>query len=206
MNTQNKIRIPKQKRSIEKKTLIKKAAYTLMCTNGYHNITTNQIAKEANLSIGSLYEYYPNKEAILSEILTEYFEDFLNHEDDITKIIKTGMKSTDKHQWILLLLHQQVEKHKESIAFNRELHSLYYSVPIVASFCSDQKALLRNIILTTLSEIQNQLKVSDLEAAAWMFMDILDSAIDRAAFNPPAFDIERYLVTAADAICDYLFL
>lgn len=32
------------------------------------SITTNHIAREANISVGSLYQYFPNKEAILFEL------------------------------------------------------------------------------------------------------------------------------------------
>ena len=34
-------------------------------------ITTNHIAREANISVGSLYQYFPNKEAILFELYKE---------------------------------------------------------------------------------------------------------------------------------------
>lgn len=38
---------------------------------GVSQITTNHIAREANISVGSLYQYFPNKEAILFELYKE---------------------------------------------------------------------------------------------------------------------------------------
>lgn len=35
------------------------------------DLTTNRIAERAGVSVGSLYQYFPNKEAILAEILRE---------------------------------------------------------------------------------------------------------------------------------------
>ena len=37
--------------------------------------TTNAIARVAGVSIGSLYEYFPNKEAILASLLSDHVED-----------------------------------------------------------------------------------------------------------------------------------
>ena len=58
------IRIPKQKRSIERKNLIKNTALLLFSEKDYANVSTNEIAKTAGVSIGSLYSYYPNKKAL----------------------------------------------------------------------------------------------------------------------------------------------
>lgn len=205
MEKTTKIRVPKQKRSMEKKEQIKKATFALMCENGYHNITTNQIAKEAKLSIGSLYEYYPNKDAILSEIVTDYFEEFLNHEEAISSLIINGMKQSDHHTWIVSLIEQQVAAHRESIDYNRELHALYYSVSIVKTVSTEQKKKLRGIIRQSLEEINDELTVTDLDAASFVFTDILEAAIDRVVFCPPDFDETRYITEVADALCRYLF-
>ena len=41
---------------------------------GVSQITTNHIAREAKISVGSLYQYFPNKEAILFELYRELLE------------------------------------------------------------------------------------------------------------------------------------
>lgn len=41
------IRIPKQKRSIEKKEALKKAAVELFSTKGFHNTSSNEDCKES---------------------------------------------------------------------------------------------------------------------------------------------------------------
>ena len=45
----NEVRIPKQKRSIEKKDAIIKASYTLFCEKGYYKTNTAEIAKMAGV-------------------------------------------------------------------------------------------------------------------------------------------------------------
>ena len=46
------------------------AGRTVLIQHGYDGTTTNLIAKEADISPGSLYQYFPSKEAILSELVT----------------------------------------------------------------------------------------------------------------------------------------
>jgi AcrR family transcriptional regulator len=48
------------------------AAAQVFATHGYAAETTNRIAERAGISIGSLYEYFPNKDALLVAILEAY--------------------------------------------------------------------------------------------------------------------------------------
>lgn len=45
-----------------------KAAASVFCTNGYTAASTNAIAREAGVSPGTLYQFFPNKEAIAVEL------------------------------------------------------------------------------------------------------------------------------------------
>lgn len=44
------------------------AAANVFCANGYTAASTNAIAREAHVSPGTLYQYFPNKEAIAVEL------------------------------------------------------------------------------------------------------------------------------------------
>ncbi|MFE5298524.1 TetR/AcrR family transcriptional regulator [Streptomyces sp. NPDC056632] len=44
------------------------AAANVFCANGYTATSTNAIAREASVSPGTLYQYFPNKEAIAVEL------------------------------------------------------------------------------------------------------------------------------------------
>lgn len=65
---------PRQLRSVETRRRILDAAARVVATHGYAAGTTNRIAEEAGVSIGSLYQYYPNKDAILAVLMTEHVE------------------------------------------------------------------------------------------------------------------------------------
>lgn len=59
---------PRQQRAVETRQAILEAAARVFAEYGYAAGTTNRIAAAADLSIGSLYQYFPNKDAILSAL------------------------------------------------------------------------------------------------------------------------------------------
>jgi AcrR family transcriptional regulator len=61
-------REPKQKRALHTVGLILEAAMRLLEKGGLTQMTTNAVARTAGVSIGSLYQYFPNKEAILDAL------------------------------------------------------------------------------------------------------------------------------------------
>lgn len=65
-------RTPRQRRSQERVARIVRAAGELLEECGYSQLTTNAIAARAQTSIGSLYQFFPNKEAVVAELVKEY--------------------------------------------------------------------------------------------------------------------------------------
>jgi len=48
------------------------AGTTVLIKHGYAGATTNRIADAAGISPGSLYQYFPNKDAIIAEVVERY--------------------------------------------------------------------------------------------------------------------------------------
>jgi AcrR family transcriptional regulator len=67
-------RTPRQVRSQQRVDLILATAAELFAEVGYEAATTNAIAARAGISIGSLYRYFPDKDAILQALIESYFE------------------------------------------------------------------------------------------------------------------------------------
>ncbi|MEP0709022.1 MAG: helix-turn-helix domain-containing protein [Parvibaculum sp.] len=59
---------PKQARSKASFDAIVGAAARLLRERGYEALTTNHIAEQAGVGIATLYEFFPNKEAIVAEL------------------------------------------------------------------------------------------------------------------------------------------
>ncbi|MER5437246.1 TetR/AcrR family transcriptional regulator [Streptomyces sp. NPDC002790] len=67
-------RRPTQVRAELTRERILAAAAHVFAEYGYAAGTTNRIADHARMSIGSLYQYFPNKDAILAELLVRHID------------------------------------------------------------------------------------------------------------------------------------
>jgi len=67
-------KIPMQARSKERVERILDAASQLLQEEGYNAVKTNLIAKRAEVSIGSVYQFFPNRFAIFNALSTRYRE------------------------------------------------------------------------------------------------------------------------------------
>lgn len=65
-------RIPKQQRGNRRVEMILDAAEQIFLEVGCDAATTNAIAAQAHMSIGSLYQFFPNKEAIVRGLAEQY--------------------------------------------------------------------------------------------------------------------------------------
>jgi len=64
-----------QDRSKSTVDAIMRATAHILIKRGYQETTTNAIALAAGVSIGSLYQYFPNKEAIVAALLDAHLEE-----------------------------------------------------------------------------------------------------------------------------------
>jgi AcrR family transcriptional regulator len=67
-------RQPRQERARFTFAMILKAAIAVIDEVGWAHASTNRIAERAGVSIGSLYQYFPNREAILASLMEEHRE------------------------------------------------------------------------------------------------------------------------------------
>jgi AcrR family transcriptional regulator len=67
-------RRPRQARAQERLERILDTAEQVFAEVGYEAATTNAIAQQAETSIGSLYEFFPNKEALAQALADRYVE------------------------------------------------------------------------------------------------------------------------------------
>jgi AcrR family transcriptional regulator len=64
-------KLPKQDRSAELVAAVMEAAIQVLAKEGARRFTTARVAEKAGVSVGSLYQYFPNKAAILFRLQSE---------------------------------------------------------------------------------------------------------------------------------------
>jgi AcrR family transcriptional regulator len=69
---------PRQERARATVEAILEAAARILDRQGWGRFTTNAVAEVAGVSIGSLYQYFPNKLALVEAILRRHFDDVLS--------------------------------------------------------------------------------------------------------------------------------
>jgi AcrR family transcriptional regulator len=99
---------------------------------GYHETTTNAIAKEAGVSPATLYQFFPNKEAVASELASKYAREMAEAEQAIDS---EGVLSFREAIQELLDI---------CMSFNRkhpEFHTLVIDAPLSAAAREEKRAL-----------------------------------------------------------------
>jgi AcrR family transcriptional regulator len=79
---------PLQKRSAETVGVIVEAAARVLEVDGFEGFNTNAIAERAGVSIGSLYQYFPSKNALLSALIERETAPLLGLSEELAKIKK----------------------------------------------------------------------------------------------------------------------
>jgi len=67
-------KMPKQQRSKETVDVILAATARVLVKEGFDRASTNRIADAAGVSIGSLYQYFPSKEALVAALVERHIE------------------------------------------------------------------------------------------------------------------------------------
>ncbi len=72
--TTNPRRRPRQARAQATVDAIVKATARVLIEDGYDRASTNRIAQAAGVSIGSLYQYFPSKEALVAALVESHMQ------------------------------------------------------------------------------------------------------------------------------------
>src|SRR5579875_2701046 len=70
----NPRKLPVQARSAASVDAILQATIQVLLRAGKERLTTTRVALRAGVSVGTLYQYFPNKSALLQAVLRRHFE------------------------------------------------------------------------------------------------------------------------------------
>jgi AcrR family transcriptional regulator len=201
------LRAAKQQRSRILMQSVREAAIELLRGGGPDAITTVKIAERAGISIGSLYRYYPNKEAILTDI---YDGELLK----LDRVLRARLRPGSSHDRLEDLIREGLEL---TIRFHRDLLALNaaFFVTFRQNFnITDRQGpagadswdvWAEHWLLEVLEHNRDRLRVTDLPAAARLMIDMATGTIHRVIETRPQALADDLLVEQLNSlICGYL--
>ena len=189
---------PAQDRSRATVDVILDAAARILIKDGYAGFTTNRVAEKAGVSVGSLYQYFPNKEALLGELMRLHVLELERGMEAIT----AGASQRPLAEIVRAIIEDNVRAH----LVDPELHRvLSEEVPHLGSadWRSGYDERCTCFVRDFLEARRSELSVGDLDLAVYLVTRTVHTAIHDAVARRPddlrsgalAEELSRMIVT-----------
>ena len=173
---------PQQARSTELVAAILEAAIQVLAKEGATRFTTARVAEKAGVSVGSVYQYFPNKAAILFRLQSDEWQQTTQMLRDI--LDKTDVAPLERLRTLVhAFIHSECEEAQMRVALN-DAAPLYRDAPeavevraagqrafetfmleLLPDVPAERRALACDLILTTLSSVGKDFSGSPRTAA-----------------------------------------
>lgn len=197
-------RLPKQSRSVETRNAILHAAGDLFAEQGYEATTTHQIASRADVSVGAVYRYFADKEAILKEVYrleTSALRDRVLAEFKVLDIVGKDVRQLVRHA-----LELAFQIYSERTALRRVLGEQSRKVSDLAEVRRSQEAVVHQTVRRILASAPG-VDIPDIEVGAYLISLFMENLIDDYVLyrkGHTEFAEERVIEASADFVVTYL--
>jgi AcrR family transcriptional regulator len=192
-------RRPKQRRARQTVEAVLDAVIRLLKREGSGAITTNRIAEVAGVSIGSVYQYFPDKRAIFTAL-------HQRHVDQIDRMVQTKLvehAASSIEELVRAMVEAMVEVH----ATDPELYELLMTeVPHRADGTRDFAVRLHGAFLLAISSRAHELKKGrDLDKVVFVVTHMVEALSHGAVLRrPPRMSLKDAKEEVVRAILAYL--
>jgi AcrR family transcriptional regulator len=188
-------RDPKQLRSRQTVEVILDAVVRVLKRDGAPAVTTNRIAEVAGVSIGSVYQYFPDKRAIYTALHDR-------HSDEMSRLVERTLVEHAAAS-LATLLRALVEAMIEAHATDPALHELLREVPHDDG-ARDLPTRLRGALRLAISSRASRTP-RDLERSLFVLTHMID-ALSHAAVHkrPPKLSLAAAKEEAVRAVLAYV--
>ncbi|MUL46186.1 TetR/AcrR family transcriptional regulator [Mycobacterium sp. CBMA293] len=190
---------PKQQRSAETRQRILEAAAHVFAEFGYRGGTTNRIAEAADISIGSLYQYFPNKDAILAALTDAHIDAGATL---LVARVAAGMPTSLEDQ-LRLFTRATIDNHRDDPHLHQVLFAEAPRSPALLTRLRDAE----ESAVTTAHELLAQhpeVRVPDLKFAARLTVATIESLTHRLIACPQPADAQQLEDSIVAMLATYL--
>ena len=190
---------PQQARSADLVAAILEAAIQVLAREGAQRFTTTRVAERAGVSVGSIYQYFPNKAAILFRLQSDEWQ-------QTTRMLHDTLRDTRRPplERLRRLVHQFVESECDEAAMRVALNDaapLYRDAPEAL----EVRAASDGVVAAFMREALPGVAKARRERAGELIKTTL-SAVGKEFSETPrtAREIARQSDAMADMFCAYL--
>ena len=172
-------RLPKQRRARQTVDAVLDAVVRVLKREGFNGVTTNRLAEVAGVSIGSVYQYFPDKRAIFVSLHQRHIEQIDRMVE--SKLIEHAASSLDK------LMRAMIEAMVDAHSADPELYELLATeVPHRAEGTRDFAVRLHGAFRLAIASRAHQLKKDrDLDKLVFVVTNMVESLSHAALFRRP---------------------
>jgi len=171
---------PRQARSRETVEAILMATTRVLVKHGFDGLTTNAVAAAAGVSIGSLYQYFPNKEALVGALIEHHVEAI----NGAILAELTRVATLPVAQAARAVIELTIRAH----AIDPELHRvLTEQVPRIGKLAKlrELDEICHRMVAGVLAARKSELAIVDVELAAFVLVSTIEAIVHRAALLYP---------------------
>ncbi|AZC63538.1 TetR family transcriptional regulator [Pseudomonas chlororaphis] len=190
---------PKQARSTELVAAILEAATQVLAREGAQRFTTARVAEKAGVSIGSLYQYFPNKAAILFRLQSDEWQ-------QTTQLLRGILEDLGKAPLerlrilVQVFIQSECEEARMRVALN-DAAPLYRHAPEAQAVKAQGEMIFQAFMQEILPEAPQAIRA----LAADLITTTLSSVGKEFSESPrSAVEIKTYADAMADMFCAYL--
>lgn len=193
---------PRQERSRATVEALLEAAAHVFERHGYAAGTTNRIAERAGVSIGSLYQYFPNKDAILVALVDE-------HVDEATAAIGPLLAELDEQrpplrEALTRLVGAMAELHRHRPGLHRVLFEEAPRPPGLQARLEELERAGAEAVAAYL-RASDEVATRDPELAARMVVTVVEAVTHKLVIHPDdEHGPERYVAETVAMLEAYL--
>ncbi|MFF7247566.1 TetR/AcrR family transcriptional regulator [Embleya sp. NPDC008237] len=178
---------PRQIRAELTRQRILTAAAHVFAEHGYAAGTTNRIAEQARISIGSLYQYYPNKDAILVELMSRHLDSGMV----ATHSRQTGELPESIEEIIRVFVRIAIENHREDSQLLRVMIEQAPRSPELLEKIRRHEQV-RVTFVRELFDGHPEVRIEDTHTAARLVVSTVELVVHQLIAAPEPIDIPRF--------------
>jgi AcrR family transcriptional regulator len=187
---------PKQERSQATVEAILTATTRILTEQGHAQFTTNRVAELAGVSIGSLYQYFPNKEALIVALAE-------HHTNAMGQLAKQHLEGLDDRS-IMHILRQLIKAALAAHALNPRLHRvLNEQMPRSEAMRQSDDAQMEMMLRSFLAPRSDQLQPKNLDLTVFILARTIKTLIHGALLDRPELlqngELEQEIMTMLSA-------